>query len=276
MCLISIIIPTYNAAKTISECLATLLRQSFKDFEILIQDGGSTDKTLELISDIHDNRIKVVSEKDQGVYDAMNRAVLRSEGKWLYFLGSDDSLYSQNVLEIISAELQKNSTGVIYGDVKLIGKGGVLKGDSKGLYRGETPVEELIFDNICHQAMFYNSSIFIEDGWRYELKYNVQADHILNIKLASIYPFEYISEIIANFQHGGISSQINDSSFSKEIGGVLLQYYGNQLSNKRFFRSKSHIRNGAKNLLKNKMFSSGIKGYLIYLMLKVNYALANK
>lgn len=271
MCFISIIIPTFNAGSTISSCLTTLLRQSFKDFEILIQDGGSTDNTLDLISNINDNRIKVISEKDKGVYDAMNKALLRSSGEWFYFLGSDDSLFSENILDIISVELRKTSASLVYGDVKLIGENGILKGDIDDIYRGFTSVDELIFDNICHQAIFYKSSIFNEDNWRYELQYNVQADHILNIKLASIYPFRYIPLVIANFKHGGISTQVIDSYFSKDIGCVLIQYFGYQLLNNRFYRSKTYIKKGAIKFLSKRDFSPGIKGYIIYLVLKLSH-----
>ncbi|MEN5087715.1 glycosyltransferase family 2 protein [Sphingobacterium faecium] len=276
MCFISVIIPTYNAGKTICKCLSTLLQQSFDDFEILIQDGGSTDNTLELVSHFKDKRIKVLSADDKGVYDAMNKAVSRSKGKWLYFLGSDDSLFSNKIFDIISASLRDSLSEVLYGDVKLLGNDGVIVGDSNGIYRGFTPAWELIFDNICHQAIFYKSNIFKEDRFRYELKYNVQADHVLNIKLASLYSFQYVPVVIANFQHGGMSTQLMDSYFSQDIGKILLEYYGFKLSNKRFYKSKNYIKNEARKLLKTGRLSSGIKGYLIYLLLKTNYNLKVK
>jgi glycosyltransferase involved in cell wall biosynthesis len=276
MCFISVIIPTYNAGKTIYKCLSTLLQQSFEDFEILIQDGGSTDNTLELVSSFNDKRIRFLSENDKGVYDAMNKAVSRSKGKWLYFLGSDDTLFSNRIFDIISGSLRESLGEVLYGDVKLLGNGGVIVGDANGIYRGITPAWELIFDNICHQAIFYKSSIFKEDGFMYELKYNVQADHILNIKLASIYSFQYVPIVIANFQHGGMSTQIMDSYFSKDISNILLEYYGFKLIDKRFYKSKNYIKNEAKKLLKTGRLSSGIKGYLIYLLLKMNYNLKEK
>ncbi|UZJ66104.1 glycosyltransferase [Sphingobacterium sp. KU25419] len=156
MCFISVIIPTYNAGKTIYKCLSTLLQQSFEDFEILIQDGGSTDNTLELVSSFNDKRIRFLSENDKGVYDAMNKAVSRSKGKWLYFLGSDDTLFSNRIFDIISGSLRESLGEVLYGDVKLLGNGGVIVGDANGIYRGITPAWELIFDNICHQAIFIN------------------------------------------------------------------------------------------------------------------------
>jgi len=268
MCFISIIIPTFNSAKTISNCLNSILLQSFTNYEVLIQDSCSTDNTLAIVSSYNDPRIKVVSDKDLGVYDAMNKAISRSQGDWLYFLGSDDSLYNSNVLESVSKHLLITEAVVVYGDVKLIGEGGVLKGDENGLYRGITPTEELFTHNICHQAIFYKSIDIKNNNFQYELKYPIQADHMFNIKMASQFTFEYIPIVVANFQHGGISSQVTDFNFASDIGKVLLDYYGKALADKKFYRYKSIIKKTAKKQLKKGNIISSFKGYIIYFKLK--------
>ena len=91
---ISIIIPTFNAESTILKALESILQQTFKDFEILIIDGLSKDKTIEIVENLKDSRIKIHSDKDIGIYDAMNKGIHYAQGKWLYFIGSDDYLYN--------------------------------------------------------------------------------------------------------------------------------------------------------------------------------------
>ena len=91
---ISIIIPILNAEKTIADCLASILRQSFSNFEVLVQDGGSVDKSIQQIKDIAsgDDRFRLFQFKDSGVYDAMNRILPFAQGQWVLFLGADDAL----------------------------------------------------------------------------------------------------------------------------------------------------------------------------------------
>src|SRR5579862_9848283 len=103
MPMLSIIIATFNSSKTIGRCLDSIKNQTFTDFEIVIQDGLSTDATLEIVREFQQGNSRIVvrieSAKDRGVYDAMNRAVSKVRGTWLYFLGSDDELNDENVLE---------------------------------------------------------------------------------------------------------------------------------------------------------------------------------
>src|SRR6202000_229790 len=96
----------------------SVLRQSFTGYEVLIIDGASTDDTLAITSAFNSERIKTISEKDGGVYDAMNKGIKLAKGEWLYFLGSDDTLYSDIILMKISREINNNPTSkIIFGDV---------------------------------------------------------------------------------------------------------------------------------------------------------------
>ena len=88
--LFSIIIPTFNAAKTLSASLESVINQSCQQFELLIVDGISTDDTLSVVKKYAalSANIKWVSEKDNGIYDAMNKSIKMAKGEWLFFLGS--------------------------------------------------------------------------------------------------------------------------------------------------------------------------------------------
>src|SRR5258706_1902384 len=147
----SIIIPVFNASQTIQNCLASMENQTFTDYEIIIVDGLSSDDTLLKISQSsqHLSNLKVLSEKDEGIYDAMNKGIAASQGRYLYFLGSDDTLYSPTVLETIYSSIQKeNNPDLIYGNV--------LLGDTDFVHNGEYDLTRLFYLNICHQSIFYS------------------------------------------------------------------------------------------------------------------------
>src|SRR5687767_5868627 len=99
--LISIIIPTYNSGQVIDSALASVASQSLSNYEVIVVDGLSTDETLQIAQKYLDQGLKiiVVSEKDSGIYDAMNKGLKIATGRWIYFLGSDDTLFSQQTLE---------------------------------------------------------------------------------------------------------------------------------------------------------------------------------
>ena len=87
---LSIINPTFNSAKTLSRCLDSVISQSFTDWEVLMMDGVSNDDTIKIASSYQDSRIRIYSEPDKGIYDAMNKGIDKAHGEWLYFIDSDD------------------------------------------------------------------------------------------------------------------------------------------------------------------------------------------
>lgn len=272
MAFFSIIIPTFNSANTISDCIKSVLDQTFDDFEILIQDGCSTDNTSEIVENFSDDRIVFYSERDAGVYDAMNKAVLRAKGKWFYFLGSDDSLYSNFVLERIGQVLKNVENKVVYGNVNVIGDIRQLKLNSDEFYRGETLVEDLFFENICHQAIFYNASLFKEDGHLYDLKYPILADHMLNLLFASRFNFLYVPVVVANFTIGGVSTTESDSNFQSDRWLNIIKYYGSSLKDQRFYSARSYIRKAGKAFIKSKEYGLAKKAFSIYIYFKIKNA----
>jgi len=195
---ISIIIPTYNSAKTLKACLNSILRQKYADFEILIIDGFSADETLFIAQSFNDQRIIIISEKDKGIYDAMNKGIDLAKGKWFYFLGSDDSLQNPNVLNEVKFAINRNPKSLfLYGDV-------LTSANFAQSYKDHT-YEKLINLNICHQAIFYHHSLF--EQYRYDLKYAICADWDLNLKVfrQKNNP-TYLNKVIANYSLDGASN----------------------------------------------------------------------
>lgn len=94
----SIITVCLNSEKTIETTIKSVLAQTYTDFEYIIIDGKSSDKTLNIINRYKDPRIKIISEKDKGLFDAMNKGISLSKGKWIHILNSDDYYYSKDSL----------------------------------------------------------------------------------------------------------------------------------------------------------------------------------
>jgi len=217
----SIIIPTLNSSKTLTIALGSVLQQSFMDFEILIMDGLSTDTTIEIAQRFVDKRIKIFSEKDNGIYDAMNKGIQLSKGEWLYFMGSDDALSDPNKLKELSTILSSD-IDMIYGNV--------IWGNTGKIYDGIFDLEKLIrYKNICQQAIFYNKNVFLKMGlFRNEFKYC--ADHYFNIQcFISGLKINYIDKIIAIYNNEGRSSLMSDEDFQKERTMLIIQKFENPI-----------------------------------------------
>ena len=206
---ITIIIPTFRAAKTLRVTLDSVLYQDFRDFEVLVMDGGSDDGTAAIVQQAADDRIRFVSERDKGVYDAMNKGILAARGVWLYFLGADDLLYGPGVLSAVFGAAGHEDADLLYGDV--------VSPSYKGRYDGQFDFPKLLSRNISHQAIFYRRSLFDRFGG-YDLNYPGYADWDLNIRLfaADGVRIRYIDAIIARFGPDGISSR-HDSAFLREV-----------------------------------------------------------
>ncbi len=203
----SIITPTLNPGPKLEETINSVLSQNKKLFEYIVIDGGSTDGTLETLRK-YGRKIKWISEPDSGVYDAMNKGIAKAKGEYLYFLGAGDHL-RENILERIEKIIPDERLTFIYGNVYLV--------NDKVEYLGEVDEEKIVTWNICHQAIFYERTIFNVMG-RYDLKYRLLADHAFNIKCFADKRIRkiYVDEVIADYEGGGISTGI-DTNFMRDF-----------------------------------------------------------
>jgi glycosyltransferase involved in cell wall biosynthesis len=209
---LSIIIPTYNSEKLIERCLLSIVGQDFNNYEIIIQDGLSTDKTVCEVEKVKKKYlhadIKLYSEKDTGVYDAMNKAVQKAKGEWFYFLGSDDYLLNKYVLSDVYSSIINE-----YGKCKVF-YGNVISPAFGEKYDGEFDIDKILVKNICHQAIFYNKKVFERVGF-YNLRYKILADYEFNLRcfFHRKLEFVYIDKMIAYFSAGGLCNSNRDESF---------------------------------------------------------------
>jgi glycosyltransferase involved in cell wall biosynthesis len=206
MAILSVIIPTYNSEETIEQCLNSLTRQTYRDFEVCIVDGASSDGTIAKVNRFCTQleNIKIVSEADKGTYDAMNKGIDIAQGDWVYFLGSDDQVHDENVFADIFKTIPARNCGIIYGNVQI--KGDTTWAKDSQIYDGEFSIHQLLDRNICHQAMFYRKRLFDKLG-KYNLRYPMCADWALNLRFFPRTKPQYVDRIIADFRGGGISSQ---------------------------------------------------------------------
>ncbi len=224
----SIVIPTYNSAKNLESCIKSILNQTFRNFEINIVDGLSEDETCSIVAKCADDRIKIVSEKDNGIYDAMNKGITRSSGNWLYFLGSDDKLYDNRVLEDIRKIIGRTRRKLIYGDVKILGN---TSWASDGcIYDGQFDLKKLIKKNISHQGIFYDALFIRNEIGYFNTKYRVCADWDFNMRCWEKTKFKYFKRTIALFKAGGLStSAIDDQNFYMDLDKNIVKYFGKKI-----------------------------------------------
>lgn len=119
---ISIITATFNSAATVRDTLQSVLSQTYKDYELIIKDGGSSDATLEIVRGFErdfDGRLKIISEHDEGIYDAMNHGIAVATGDVVGILNSDDFYYSADVLEKIAGAFEMGAEAVC-GDLRFV------------------------------------------------------------------------------------------------------------------------------------------------------------
>lgn len=175
MPLLSIIIPTFNAGHSLAQCLDSIARQThLQQIEILLQDGLSTDNTAAIAAAYPQLPISWQQQPDKGVYDAMNQAIARSRGTWLYFLGADDVLHNEQVLHELLQQLQQSPADLLHAQAWMKNSG--------YMHGAEWSLHKLLFEgNLCHQAVCYRKSLFDRLGL-YNLRYPIWADWEFNIR----------------------------------------------------------------------------------------------
>lgn len=216
--LISVIIPTRNAAREIEECLRSLQSQGFRRYDVHVIDAASTDNTLAMVAryqDLLGVGVHCWSEPGSSIYAAMNIGIARSCGEWLYFLGADDVLHDADVLADVASVLAEGDADTVYGDVIL--------GSTGARYGGEFSLERLLFEgNICHQAIFYRRSVFEKIG-RFNPRYPIWADWELNIRCFRHTELRnaWIKRLIAVYNDASGQSRHEDPEFGRELPVTL-------------------------------------------------------
>lgn len=197
--LVSIITVVYNDYKGLEKTIQSIINQTYPNIEYIIIDGGSTDGTLDTIKAYEKSITYWVSEKDNGIYNAMNKGIKVAKGKWINFMNAGDTFYEKTTLQTIFE-------GQNYDDVVLIYGNKYQDGENFP----PLPLKSLDGGEImgCHQSMFFNK-VFLMDELYYDLKYKIYADYELVFRLYRKYnrQFFYVNTSIATYEGEGISTQ---------------------------------------------------------------------
>ncbi len=203
---ISVITAAYNSEATIASTIESFLSQTHPDKELLVIDGASTDGTLKIVESFGSNDIRIVSEKDNGVFDAMNKGLHLFTGDAVGFLNSDDTFHDASVLGDIAAAMRE--ADIVYGDIKM-----VMDHRTKRLVRSWRGGE---FGRYSYQLgwgpphpAFYMRREVAERVGDYDLSYTTTADYDYMLRALALNNFRvrYLPRVITDFAMGGISTR---------------------------------------------------------------------
>ena len=203
--LVTVITATYNLIKSkrekfIIQCLESVHNQHYSNIEHIVIDGASDDGTLPLLKKYESlGWIKLFSEPDTGIYDAMNKGILKANGKYVSLLNSDDFFHDPEGIAISVRLLEENDADYSYADARVLKKLGrkfQWKGDLSKLLIGE---------HYCHQTMLVKTKV-LRDMGGFDLSYRVSADSDLMIRLyAQGYKHQYVPHCFVTYRYGGYS-----------------------------------------------------------------------
>lgn len=252
---LSIIIPTYNSASVLAKALDSIVSQTFTDWEVLVMDGLSPDDTIKVAQSYNDSRIRIYSEPDKGIYDAMNKGIKKARGEWLYFLGSDDWLLNKHVIDAVFSYPIVEKYDVVYGDVEAR--------QLDPIHLGEWDLKSIDY-NRCHQGIFYRKSVFHKLGL-YNLEFPIWADYDLNLKwfFSKKMTNLYIPIVIAHYSDGGFSSSNEDNVFLAKASLIKLKLGYNRYGR----RDKITLINDALEKRNNSFTQVWLKLWKAYLVL---------
>lgn len=228
---ISIVTVTYNCESTIRSTVLSVLSQNFEDIDYVIIDGKSTDSTLSIIKELNVNGIiNVMSKKDHGIFDAMNKALNSINGDWVVFINSGDTFERNTVLSDVFSNNYDSSIGVIYGNVMTSLNGKLFYHKNNPFYKNTRKICEM---GICHQSIFLRSDLAHQ--YRFDTSFKYAADYNMIRKIYNDgWHFLYVETNIAVYDLGGISTTNRIAQFKEEAR--ICEMYGSWYYYMQLFR----------------------------------------
>lgn len=218
---ISIITVSLNSEKYIKDTIESVIKQNYKNYEYIIIDGGSVDKTLEIIRSYlnkFEGRLKLLSEKDYGIYDAMNKGIQMAEGNVIGIVNSDDYYTEDALQKVVDAISEYPNTDVIYSDMHMFDDcGKIIRtyiGNSDMLKKGML---------VNHPTCFVTRKAYEKYGY-FDIKYKIVADYDLMLRIHNNNGvFRKIEGVLTMYRCGGTSW--NNINSIKEKYKIQKKYY---------------------------------------------------
>jgi glycosyltransferase involved in cell wall biosynthesis len=218
---ISVITVVYNGEKHIGRTIESVLNQHYPSIEYIIVDGKSTDGTPEVIQGYPDS-IKVISEPDEGLYDAMNKGLEVATGEYVWFLNAGDQIYGNDTMKQM-IEGAEGNPDIIYGGTMIIDEAQNEVGD-----RRLKPPDQLTWKSfrqgmvVCHQSLVVRRAVAPE----YNLEYRLSADIDWAIRASKSAGLIHNSrQVLSRFMEGGLTDH-NIRAGLKERFKIMSKYYG--------------------------------------------------
>jgi len=209
---VSVIIPVYNAQATIARALQSIIEQTYSDKEIIVINGLSTDGSLEIIHQFAPQITHIISEKDNGVYSAINKGLKLCSGDWVYILGADDYISDDSIIAKMMSDV---------GEEKMLIFGNIIneKIENRAVPRKHISTFDnfLYWRNTTHQqSVFYHKNLF--RAFKFDETYKVLADYDFHLFLLnSEAESKYINLDVAHCTAGGLSKQFVWNLYREEL-----------------------------------------------------------
>ena len=220
---ISVITVCYNADHTIEETIKSVISQSYKHIEYIIIDGNSQDDTLSIISQYISYNIKLISENDNGVYDAMNKGIFVANGDYIIFMNSGDCFVTDDTIEKMVSNFE-NDYDILYGNsIILQNRKSVIKKYTNSSFK---LFAYLLSGNmICHQAMFVKKELLLNNP--FDVNYKICADKDFLIKMIKNKKNLHWVDINVVLYNGidGISSSVSNQDRIREETDMIIKCY---------------------------------------------------
>lgn len=218
---ISIITIVYNNVRDVEHTILSVINQTYNNIEYIIIDGASTDGTLDIIQQYRGSIDILISEKDQGIYDAMNKGLAKASGDYVLFLNSGDELYDNHTLQTIVEK--GHSADIIYGETKLVDEDRKIIGDRRHKAPAHFNWKSFQYGmNVCHQAIYVKREI----AEPYDLQYKLSADVDWVIRAAKkAKSTQNVNAYVARYLVGGTTQKRHRQSL-KERYNIFKKHYG--------------------------------------------------
>lgn len=201
--LVSIITVTFNSDKTLKNTIESIVNQTYKNIEYIIIDGGSTDETINIIKKYAQYISYWVSEPDKGIYDAMNKGILKANGNIIGIINSDDWYEKDAIEQMVNSYIINGDNCIYHGNIKFHYK----NGDTQ-LRKPNIDLDNLYKGTILFHPTFFVPKIIYKKNGLYNIKFKIAADYdfmVRNYKANT--NFIYINRCISNMRIEGISAR---------------------------------------------------------------------
>ena len=217
--LFSIITINYNNCEGLRQTIGSVVSQTFHDYEYIVIDGGSTDESVNVIKSFSDKIDYWVSEKDRGIYHAMNKGVAQAHGDYCIFMNSGDLLYDDNVLKVIDES--KIQEDVVVGKVVINGKDNLISPPPKS---GKFTLYHLYSGSIPHQGSFIKTDLLRKYPYDENLKISSDWKFFVQVLILDNRSIRYLNSYVARYDIDGISAS-NPELMRKEKDDVLANLF---------------------------------------------------